>query len=79
MTGDSAGNNPIRIMATVEEPGRPRRRISITIDADLADMIAKGARLGGITQGELIEQAIDSGWRAPLGTGAYRLQQHKRA
>jgi predicted HicB family RNase H-like nuclease len=55
--------------------GKGKKRLNIYIDEEMADAIQKFAALNGISQGELVEQAIKSAWSAPLGAGTFRLRK----
>jgi len=73
--GAAAGATPIRIVATVEqEDGKEKKRLNVYLDPELVDLISKLARLNGVSQGDIIEEAVkDSFFSAPLGSGKWRL------
>ena len=72
--GAAAGATPIRIVATVEQEGKEKKRLNVYIDPELADLISKLARLNGVSQGDIIEEAVKESFvSAPMGSGRWRL------
>jgi hypothetical protein len=69
-----ATTTPIRIIAALEDDGKGKKKMSIYIDPELADLIQKYARLNGISQGEMIESAVkESFFSTPMSSGKWRL------
>jgi hypothetical protein len=69
-----AESTPITIIISRDE-NKPKKRLNILIDEDLADVITQFAQLNSIPKGELIEKMADSFFSAPCGIGKWRLRK----
>jgi hypothetical protein len=77
MSSDASANRlSIRVEIEQSPAEDPRKkRVTVYLDPEFAEALAKTARLSGIPQGEILEQATRSAWSAPLGSGKFKLRQ----
>ena len=65
----------LSIRIEIEQRRDDKKRVSVYLDPDFAEALAKAARLSGSTQGEILQENTLSAWAAPLGSGRFRLRK----